>query len=185
MSKFLQSRVSEFDPEEYGISLPLTVTQLRSLVPGNFYLLDIQPDESSSMGRCILMLHEKGLFVFSHCEQDGILYGDTVEETWTSFNYLGDSTTFPSPYRESQRNISILSELLKLPKGEFCACLLFGNQCELRKVPNNSDCLQLIYTDEVEAHFAKLLPTLPVLYSPTQLSALRDIFLLVTAADNP
>ncbi len=184
MAKFLQSKVEKGLAEESYDSNLLTAAGLRTLIPGNFYITEILPRENAPLegiGRCFLLLHEKALFVLMQCHQSGIIHGDEQEESWTCFNYLGDGKPFENPLRENQRNIALLASLLKLPQQNFHNCILFDNECELRRIPGNNGAHSILWADQVEQHFASLLPNLPVQYSSTQLEALHDIFVLVSS----
>lgn len=184
MAKFLQSRAGQTPADDAYDSNQLTVAGLRSLIAGNFYLMELQPQPNTPLeriSRCFLLLHEKDLFVLLQCHQNGIIHGEAGAESWTCFNYLGDGTLFENPLLQNRRNIALLSALLKLPETSFHSCILFDNECELRRVPANMPNRSILWADQVEKHFASLLPTLPVRYSHTQLEALHDIFVLVSS----
>ncbi len=182
MSKFLQSRATGGASEAADSNL-LTTAALRSLLPGNFYLTKILPCSNSPLAQatvCFLLLHEKSLFVLQQCHQSGIIHGAENEENWTCYNYLGDGKPFENPLRRNQRNIALLSSLLKLPEEAFHNCILFDNECELRRIPGNTPRRSILWADQVEAHFAGLLPKMEPRYSATQLEALHDIYVLVS-----
>ncbi len=174
MAKFLHSRVGTTPADEILEQNVLSLAQLRSLIAGDFHL--------EMLGDCFVLLHEKGLFVLKQCHQNGIIQAKPSEEVWTDTNYLGDSTDFPNPLLENGENIAKLSKMLKLPEADFHSCILFDTQCELRRVPENTGVFSILRIDQLEDHFAELLPTLPVRYTHTQLTALNDIFLLVSTA---
>ena len=184
MAKFLQSRAGQtpaVDPEDGN---QLTLSGLRSLIAGNFQLLQLASRPGTPLegiDDCFLLLHEKGLFVLLQCHQNGIIHGDAAAESWTCFNYLGDGTPFENPLARNRRNIARFAALLKLPADCFHSCILFDNECELRRIPPNTAQRSILWVDQVENHFAQLLPTLPALYSHTQLEALHDIFQLVSS----
>lgn len=174
MAKFLHSRVGTIPADEILEQNVLSLAQLRSLIAGDFHL-EILDD-------CFVLFHEKGSFVLKQCHQNGIIQADVAAEVWTDTNYLGESTDFINPLLEIGETIAKLSKILKLPEEEFHSCILFDIQCELRRVPENAAAFSILRIDQLEAHFAQLLPTLPVRYTHTQLTALDDIFLLVSAA---
>lgn len=184
MAKFLQSRAGQTPVSDLDSANLLTLPGLRSLIAGNFHLLQLQSAPNTPLEGiydCFLLLHEKGLFVLLQCHQSGIIHGDVLDETWTCFNYLGDGAPFANPLGQNRRNIARIAALLKLPEASFHSCILFDNECELRRIPLNTASRSIIWVDQVEPHFAKLLPTLPPLYSNTQLEALHDIFQLVSS----
>ncbi len=127
------------------------------------------------------MLHEKGIFVLKQCHQNGVIHGQKDALRWVDFNYLGDGQEFMNPLSENGENIESLRQILKLSKEDFHSCIVFDVQCELRRVPENSEEFSLLRVDQLEDFFAELLRRRPVRYTHNQLSALNDIFLLVSA----
>ncbi len=183
MSKFLQSRADKGTAVEHDDGNFLTTATVRSLLPGNFYLMEIRPQPNTPLEQvsdCFLLLHEKTLCVLQQCHRSGIIHGEETDENWTCYNYLGDGTPFENPLRKNQKNIALLAALLKLPEEEFYNCILFDNECELRRIPPNTRKRCVIWVDQLEPHFAALLPQLELRYTPTQLEALHDIFVLVS-----
>lgn len=173
MAKFLHSRVGTTPADEILEQNVLSLAQLRCLIAGDFHL--------EMLDDCFILLHEKGLFVLKQCHQNGIIQADASAKVWTDTNYLGDSTSFCNPLLESGEKITKLAKMLKLPEEDFYSCILFDTQCELRRVPENTASFSILRIDQLQDHFAELLPTLPVRYTHTQLTALDDIFLLVSA----
>jgi hypothetical protein len=183
MAKFLQSKVEQGLATEVYDSNLLTTAGIRSLIPGNFYITKVLPRENTPLAGshpCFLLFHEKALFVLLQCHQSGIIHGDEREEQWTCFNYLGDGRPFANPVLQNQKNIDLFAALLKLPPQAFYSCILFDNECELRRVPGNVESRSILWVDQLETHFATLLPKLELRYSHTQLEALHDIFVLVS-----
>lgn len=179
MPKFLSARPPRQD--DLDVFTDLTPELLRTLIPGDFCLLPIpHPGGGTIPGacQCILMLHEKGLFVFLYQQQYGLIHGDAWKSTWTSTNILGEQSFFSSPYLRNKTNLEILANILKLPADQFHSVLVFNSECDVRKAPKENN-LHVLHIEQLEPHFAQLLPTLPPLYSHTQLEALRDIFLVV------
>lgn len=183
MAKFLQSKVEKGMATELHDSNQLTVAGIRSLIPGNFFITQVFPQENTPLAgstECFLIFHEKALFVLLQCHQNGIIHGDEKESQWSCFNYLGDEKTFENPVLQNQKNIELLAFLLKLPQEAFYSCILFDNECELRRIPGNTDRRSILWVDQLEENFATLLPKLEPRYSHTQLEALHDIFMLVS-----
>lgn len=172
MAKFLHSRAGSTPADEILDQNILTVAQLRSLIAGDFCIEFLADD--------FLLLHEKGIFVLRQCHRNGIISGEESAPLWTDMNYLGDAETFTNPLAENARNIDKLSRMLKLPPEAFHGCVLFDVQCELRRVPQNSEKFSILRIDQLEDFFADFFPKCPVRYTHTQLEALKDIFLLVS-----
>ncbi len=171
MSEFLQSREALALADEILNQNILSLTRLRSLIAGDFYL--------DFWGRDFLLLHEKGIVVLKQCHQNGAIHGKTAAAFWTDMNYLGDGTSFENPLLANHKTIEKLSAMLKLPVKDFHSCILFDTQCELRQVPDNTQSFSILRVDQLEDFFAGF-PQLPVRYTHTQLEALNDIFLLVS-----
>lgn len=181
MAKFLTTRSGQTpkDPDEIKA---FSAETIRTLIPGNYCLLSIPGPQGGHIpgaSQCILMLHEKGIFVFLYQQQFGTIHGDIWKKTWTSTDIMGERTYFSSPYLRNNENIRILAQILKLPEDRFHSCIVFSPECDIRKAPKSS-LLSVLHIDQMESHFDKLLPKLPVLYTHTQIEALRDIFFCVT-----
>lgn len=179
MARFIEGRQTTTPLVDDDL-LELTPATLRSMIPGDFFLIPNPISQGrvlSELTNCILMLHEKGLFVFDKQIQFGQIYGDAFSKFWESVNIFGDKVKFPSPYIGNQRNIRFYSSILKLPEDRFHSMIVFNTECDVRKAPKGKN-LTVLHIEQLEEHFAKLLPTLPVQYTHAQLEALHDIFLL-------
>lgn len=172
MSEFLVSEIQPSQADEILAQNVLTMAYLRSLIPGDFHLEYLRED--------YLLLHEKGIFVIKQCHKNGMIYGQKDDQLWSELNYLGDEQLFSNPLMDNDSNIKKLMGILKLPKSDFHSCILFDAQCELRNVPGNTEQFSIMRADQLERFFAEL-PQRPVRYTHTQLEALNDIFLLVSA----
>lgn len=171
MAKFLQSRGTSFEEDEILGQNILSISYLRSLIAGDFFLSEFQNG--------FLLLHEKGIFVLRQCHQTGMIFGQKEEKQWTDLNYLGHERKFPNPLKENEENIDDLMQILKLPKSSFCNCIVFDAQSELRQVPQDSEAMRIMRADQLEEFFTSL-PQATVRYTHTQLGALNDIFMLVS-----
>lgn len=149
----------------------LTMASLRSLIPGDFHL--------EYLGQDFLLLHEKGIFILKQCHKNGIIYGRADGQLWTEMNYLGDESLFSNPILDNETNILKLMGILKLPKEDFHSCIVFDAQSELRQVPAQGMHFTVMRADQLEHFFAQF-PQRPVRYTHTQLTALNDIFLVVS-----
>lgn len=175
MADFLQEREAATFADEILEQNTISCSRLRSLIAGDFYL--------EQWGHRFLLLHEKGLFVLMQCHQTGMIRGEESALRWTDLNYLGHERAFANPLLENGEAIMTLSQRLKLQKEDFHSCILFDVQCELRQVPPDRSLFSIMRVDQLEEYFAKCLPQLPVRYTHGQLSALNDIFLLVSAEE--
>lgn len=175
MAKFLHSRAGTLASDEILDQNILTPTHLRSLIAGDFFL--------EYMGDDFLLLHEKGIFLLRQCHANGVVSGEADAPQWVDRNYLGEGTDFPNPIVACRRGIEKLIRILKLPPEHFRACVVFDVQCELRQVPSDIPRFDFLRVDQLEDFFAQLFPRLSVRYSHTQLDALHDIFLLVSAQE--
>lgn len=171
MTSFLHSSDEATFADEILDQNVLSLSRLRSLIAGDFHL--------AYLGNDYLLFHEKGIFVLKQCHQNGIIQGSESVPQWTDMNYLGQGCPFANPLLENGIVIEDLSRKLKLPVSDFHSCILFDTQCELRHIPENTERFSILRMDQLEAFFAGF-PQRPVRYTHTQLSALNDIFLLVS-----
>ncbi len=86
----------------------------------------------------LLMIHEKGIFVFESKNYSGWIFGSTEQLNWTQALPGGKKNQFYNPIRQNQTHIRALAEYLKKPVAEFTSYIVFSERCTLKKVPEDT-----------------------------------------------
>lgn len=83
----------------------------------------------------VIMIHEKGIFVFESKNYSGWIFGSAEQKNWTQCLKGGKKYQFYNPILQNKTHINALSNYLKISKEEFKSYILFSDHCELKKVP--------------------------------------------------
>lgn len=86
----------------------------------------------------LLMIHEKGLFVFESKNYSGWIYGDAEQLNWTQVLESGQKNQFYNPIRQNRTHIMALADFLNKPASAFSSYIVFSERCTLKKVPANT-----------------------------------------------
>lgn len=87
----------------------------------------------------LLMIHEKGIFVFESKNYSGWIFGNASQLNWTQSLQNGEKHHFYNPIRQNQTHIKALSEYLNIPVSSFTSYIVFSERCSLKSVPENTD----------------------------------------------
>lgn len=87
----------------------------------------------------LLMIHEKGIFVFESKNYSGWIFGNASQLNWTQSLQNGEKHHFYNPIRQNQTHIKALSEYLNMPISSFTSYIVFSERCSLKSVPENTD----------------------------------------------
>ena len=88
----------------------------------------------------LVMIHEKGVFVFESKFYGGWIYGGIRQEYWTQKFPNGEEYLFYNPVRQNNTHIKALAKYLNFSPEYlkyFHSYIIFSDQCELKKVPKN------------------------------------------------
>ncbi len=87
----------------------------------------------------VLMLHEKGIYVFESKNYSGWIFGSVDQRQWTQSLNQSTKNHFDNPINQNKGHVNALVEHLNLSKNVFHSFIVFSARCELKKVPNNTD----------------------------------------------
>ncbi len=85
----------------------------------------------------LLMLHEKGIFVFESKNYSGWIFGGADQLTWTQVLPQGIKNKFYNPIRQNRTHINALVEILGKPASAFISYIVFSERCTLKQVPDD------------------------------------------------
>ncbi len=117
-----------------------------SNVPG--YLKTVRniyiPYRGSTTEIDVMMVHEKGIFVFESKNYGGWIFGSADALKWTQSLPNGEKHQFYNPIKQNASHITALSDFLNLPRSAFVSYIVFSERCELKNIPyNTADCIIL------------------------------------------
>lgn len=97
----------------------------------------------------VIMLHERGVFVFESKNYSGWIFGSERQRMWTQSLNKATKTRFFNPILQNESHIHALSECLVVPKEHFVSYIVFSNRCELKKVPTKGDGYRICHRDDL------------------------------------
>lgn len=121
---------------EFVIEYALTNNNIAGelVVLKNIYV----PSKGTTTEIDLLMIHEKGIFVFESKNYDGWIFGNEDQLNWTQCLQNGVKNKFYNPIRQNRTHIKALADYLGMPESEFTSYIVFSERCELKKVPNDT-----------------------------------------------
>ena len=137
----------EYDQDGVGAyGEDLTVELLRQYVPGYFKLIRnlILPIGETATEIDIMMIHEKGIFVFESKNYSGWIFGQKEDQKWTQTFKNGKKYKFYNPIKQNKTHCDAICEITKVPKQYVMSYVVFSERCKLKVVPDNEMYLTII-----------------------------------------
>lgn len=155
---------------EYSIDFALTNNNLDGdfVVLRNVYV----PTGGKTTEIDLLMIHEKGIFVFESKNYSGWIFGSADQLQWTQSLQGGQKNHFYNPIRQNQTHIKALGQYLDMPIEAFTSYIVFSERCELKKVPDDTASVLIMRRPNMLRHLRKALKVTPVKYSHDEVQAL-------------
>ena len=118
---------------EYSTEYALTNNNLEGelVVLKNLYI----PAKGKTTEVDLLMIHEKGIFVFESKNYSGWIFGSEDQLNWTQCLQNGEKYRFYNPVRQNRTHINALTAFLGRPTSEF---IVFSERCTLKSVPEDT-----------------------------------------------
>ncbi len=112
----------------------------------------------------LILIHEKGIYVFESKNYSGWIFGSEEQHTWTQFLNSKTKYRFYNPIMQNETHISALSSFLNIPREVFRSYILFSDRCELKKVPANCERYIIIHRGNLLKYLCRELKSRSVVY---------------------
>ena len=122
----------------------------------------------------LLMIHEKGIFVFESKNYSGWIFGNVSQLNWTQSLQNGEKHHFYNPIRQNQTHIKALSEYLNMPISSFTSYIVFSERCNLKSVPEDTDQVIIVRRPDMLKKLRAHLRSSVNLYSPEEVLQLAQ-----------
>ncbi len=157
---------------EYSTEFALTNHNLE----GYFYVLKnlYLPTGSGTIEIDLLMLHEKGIFVFESKNYSGWIFGEADQRYWTQSLRNGDRNQFYNPIRQNASHIRVLAGFLDMSVCDFTSLIVFSERCTLKKVPQDTGETVIVRRPDMLRRLRILLNARGSVYSPERLGQMAD-----------
>ncbi|MDO4373056.1 MAG: NERD domain-containing protein [Clostridia bacterium] len=156
---------------EFATEYALTNNNLQGelIVLKNIYL----PTEGKTTEIDLLMIHEKGVFVFESKNYSGWIFGSADQLNWTQALPNGDKNRFYNPIRQNRTHIRVLAEYLDKPMSEFISYIIFSERCTLKSVPESTEDVIIVRRPDMLKKLRAALKSTPVKYTHDDMKAME------------
>ncbi|MCD7750764.1 MAG: NERD domain-containing protein [Lachnospiraceae bacterium] len=157
---------------EYATEFALTNDNLNGelVVLKNIYI----PTKGKTAEIDLIMIHEKGIFVFESKNYSGWIFGDKEQLNWTQCLQNGERHKFYNPIRQNRTHIKALAEYLRMPESEFLSYIVFSERCTLKKVPEDTNEVTIVRRPDMLKRIRTFLKTAPVKYTHDKIQSIAD-----------
>ena len=97
----------------------------------------------------VLMLHERGVFVFESKNYSGWIFGSEGQRMWTQSLNRVTKARFYNPIMQNAAHVRALSERLVVPAEAFTSYIVFSDRCELKRVPERGGAWRVCHKDDL------------------------------------
>ena len=97
----------------------------------------------------LLVIHEKGLFVFESKNYSGWIFGNEKNKHWTQSFNRDTRYNFFNPVMQNEMHLSALEKLLNIDKNKMYSYIVFSERCELKDVPKDTDRRKIFKRDRL------------------------------------
>lgn len=87
----------------------------------------------------VLMVSDKGIFVLESKNYAGWIFGCADQRQWTASLNRYTKERFYNPIMQNRAHVKAVAAYLELPEGMFRSYIVFGERCELKQVPENTE----------------------------------------------
>ena len=159
---------------------------LYKTVPGEFQVFRnvYVPNGDTTSEIDLLMVHEKGIFVFESKNYSGWIFGSAEQVYWTKMFPGKEKYSFYNPVRQNQTHIKALMRYLELPGNCFYSCIVFSDRCTLKKVPDNTYYTVITQSSQLPTVLKHLFSKSPISYSKEEIRAIADRLLPLVNVDS-
>lgn len=157
---------------EFATEFALTNDNLEGdlVVLKNVYV----PTQGKTTEIDVLMIHEKGIFVFESKNYSGWIFGNADQLNWTQSLQNGEKNRFYNPIRQNRTHIKALAEFLEKPVSEFTSYIVFSERCTLKAVPEDTDDVIIVRRPNMLKQLRTRLKTVQPKYTHDQIQAMTD-----------
>lgn len=120
----------------------------------------------------IMMIHEKGIFVFESKNYSGWIFGSADQQKWTQCLPNKEKHQFYNPIMQNRTHIKALSDYLDLPVDAISSYILFSDRCELKKVPSSTDSYTILKRNDMLKNLRRVLENRQISYTHEQVDSM-------------
>ncbi len=109
---------------------------IESMVESPRLLMNVYvPRDDAMTSECdLVVVGASGIWVFENKNYSGWIFGNGKQKTWTQSLNKATKERFYNPCWQNQGHVRALASYLSLPETAFVSVVVFGEDCELKKI---------------------------------------------------
>lgn len=171
----IASMLNYKDPGHYGEYLTDYALN-HDNVPGRSQTFDnlYIPHRGQTTEVDVLMLHEKGIWVFESKHYSGWIFGKADQRQWTQSLNSRTKEHFYNPILQNRTHINALADYLGLPRENFHSYVVFSEKCELKSVPDSCDEYVILRRNHLLRELRKDLAARDVIFDEARMASIAE-----------
>lgn len=121
----------------------------------------------------LVMIHEKGIFVFESKNYSGWIFGAADQPYWMQSFPNGEKYQFYNPIMQNRTHINALSQYLNLPLNRFHSCVVFSDRCTFKEIPKNTPSVVIAQYSNMLKQLRHMFSALPVKFQKAEIRKIR------------
>ena len=130
----------------------------------------------------VLLIHEKGIFVFESKNYSGWIFGSAEQQYWTQMLNKQTKNKFYNPIKQNITHINALSQYLKMNKSTMKSFIVFSERCQLKKIPISTPEYTIIKRDYVLKELQREISIRKSIFTPTDVDKITQYIKPLTNA---
>ena len=125
----------------------------------------------------IIMIHEKGVFVFENKNYSGWIFGSRNQKQWTQSLINKEKHKFYNPILQNEGHCKTVANFLDIAESYLISYIVFSNRCELMSIPDDEIKLKILKRDNLLKTLREDLDSRLVMFSHEKVDLLYDKFI--------
>lgn len=130
------------------------------------------PHDGHSSELDVLLIHEKGIFVFECKDYGGWIFGSAEQQNWTQALPKGEKHHFYNPIKQNATHCWALSAYLGIPMRFISSYVVFSGRSELKEVPEDTDSQKITHLGGLTYKLQNDLDVRKAVFTPNQVDGI-------------
>lgn len=128
----------------------------------------------------VLLIHEKGLFVFESKNYSGWIFGNAESSKWTQCLPSKEKHSFYNPIFQNRTHLKALSQYLQCNTQSCHSYIIFSERCTLKSVPENTDEYIIVKRPDMLASLKQNIKGREIVFSTAEVDELENKLVRLT-----
>lgn len=125
----------------------------------------------------VILIHEKGVFVFESKNYSGWIFGSAEQKHWTQCLVNKEKRKFYNPIMQNSTHIKAIKRTFNITDDKIFSYIVFSERCELRVVPENTEQIKIIKRDELKKKLDKHICNLNTKFTMDEIDILERLMI--------